>query len=171
MAPKGRHDRNELLNRSVLRPCPFDGAGNSQIAYRLGTPKAIDKNQTGSGLIHPIVKERVIPGQLEGLQTNPNPTEARHSCQRFFAFEIHSIFTPCEFPPSTDSYFSVLQRFNNRSVSGSFERRFLRGKISGMMAVRLSGNTLFWSQRQWHWHVNFAAKSRVLAIPSATRTT
>jgi hypothetical protein len=27
-------------------------------------------NQTGSGLFHSIVKEQVIPGQLEGLRTN-----------------------------------------------------------------------------------------------------
>src|ERR1700691_3105188 len=32
-------------------------------------------NQTGSGMYHPIVKEQVLPGQLEELQTNPHPTE------------------------------------------------------------------------------------------------
>jgi hypothetical protein len=31
-------------------------------------------NQTGSGMYHPIVKEQVLPGQLEELQTNPDCT-------------------------------------------------------------------------------------------------
>ena len=34
------------------------------------------QNQTGSGLFHPIVKEQVLPGQQEGLQTNPDATGA-----------------------------------------------------------------------------------------------
>jgi len=41
--PKFRDDRNELSNRLV-----------------------VSQNQTGSGMYHPIVKEQVIPGQLEG---------------------------------------------------------------------------------------------------------
>ncbi|MGH9699988.1 MAG: hypothetical protein ACRD52_11090, partial [Candidatus Acidiferrales bacterium] len=69
------------------------------------------QNQTGSGLIHPIVKEQVIPGQLEGLQTNPNPTEAPQICQRFSAPQIRSKFTPCEFPvPLNPFFFFILQR-------------------------------------------------------------
>jgi hypothetical protein len=35
-------------------------------------------------LFHPIVKEQIIPGQLEGLQTNPHPTEASVMCQADF---------------------------------------------------------------------------------------
>jgi hypothetical protein len=32
-------------------------------------------------MYHPIVKEQVIPGQLEGLQTNHHSTEAPSKCQ------------------------------------------------------------------------------------------
>jgi hypothetical protein len=32
------------------------------------------RNQTGSGLYHPIVKERILPGRLEGLRTNADST-------------------------------------------------------------------------------------------------
>ena len=35
-----------------------------------------ERNQTGSGMYHPIVKEQVIPGQLEGLQTNRHPIKS-----------------------------------------------------------------------------------------------
>jgi hypothetical protein len=40
-----------------------------------------DRNQTGSGMYHPIVKEQVNPGQLEGLQTNPDTIEPYLKCQ------------------------------------------------------------------------------------------
>ena len=46
------------------------------------------RNQTGSGLFHPIVKEQVLPGQLEGLQTDPHPitrfTPSQAQIQIFF---------------------------------------------------------------------------------------
>jgi hypothetical protein len=32
-------------------------------------------------MYHPIVKEQVNPGQLEGLQTNPDTTERAARCQ------------------------------------------------------------------------------------------
>jgi hypothetical protein len=38
-------------------------------------------NQTGSGMYHPIVKEQVLPGQLEELQTNLHPTETQFQSQ------------------------------------------------------------------------------------------
>jgi hypothetical protein len=53
------HDQNELLNRSI-----FSNGFNS------GTPGTKTKNQTGSGLFHSIVKEQVLPGQLEGRADN-----------------------------------------------------------------------------------------------------
>jgi hypothetical protein len=31
-----------------------------------------EANQTGSGMFHPIVKELELPGQQEGVQTNPD---------------------------------------------------------------------------------------------------
>ncbi|MGC1832142.1 MAG: hypothetical protein WA714_03685, partial [Candidatus Acidiferrales bacterium] len=37
---------------------------------------------------HPIVKEQVNPGQLEGLQTNPDTTERCSKCQAV----IHNLF-------------------------------------------------------------------------------
>jgi len=39
------------------------------------------KNRTGSGLFYPIVKEQELPVQQEGVQTNPNTTDARPTCQ------------------------------------------------------------------------------------------
>jgi hypothetical protein len=39
-------------------------------------------------MYHPIVKEQVIPGLLEGLQTNPNPNETLHSCQPYYAVKF-----------------------------------------------------------------------------------
>jgi len=42
-----------------------------------GTPATETENQTGSGLFHSIVKEQVLPGQLEGRQTISNSTEVR----------------------------------------------------------------------------------------------
>jgi len=36
-------------------------------------------------MYHPIVKEQVLPGQLEGQQTNPDFTGARRDCQHVFA--------------------------------------------------------------------------------------
>ena len=41
------------------------------------------KNRTGSGLFYPIVKEQELPVQQEGVQTNPNTTDATLSCQHF----------------------------------------------------------------------------------------
>jgi hypothetical protein len=55
-----------------------------------------ERNQTGSGLFHPIVKEQIIPGQLEGLQTNPHPTEATTLCQVFFFREKIIFFAPLQ---------------------------------------------------------------------------
>lgn len=40
-----------------------------------------NSGKTGSGMYHPIVKEQVIPGQLEGLQTNPHSRDAPLFCQ------------------------------------------------------------------------------------------
>ncbi|MGB8653548.1 MAG: hypothetical protein WCD23_03440, partial [Candidatus Acidiferrales bacterium] len=34
-------------------------------------------------------KEQIIPGQLEGLQTNPNPTESIDLCQSAFSRKKH----------------------------------------------------------------------------------
>jgi hypothetical protein len=50
-----------------------------------GSLRYAESNQTGSGLFHSIVKEQIIPGQLEGLQTNPHPTESIDSCQSAFS--------------------------------------------------------------------------------------
>jgi hypothetical protein len=52
-------------------------------------------NQTGSGLIHSIVKEQVLPGQLEGLRTNANTTEQDASRQILFS-EIFCRKTSCQ---------------------------------------------------------------------------
>jgi hypothetical protein len=41
------------------------------------------RNQTGSGLYHPIVKERILPGRLEELQTIANCTEISADSQAF----------------------------------------------------------------------------------------
>jgi hypothetical protein len=38
-------------------------------------------NQTGSGMFHQIVKEQVLPGQQEGVQTNANYIEPRPQSQ------------------------------------------------------------------------------------------
>ena len=51
------------------------------MASCFGTPETRDKNQTGSGMYHPIVKERELPGRLEGLQTNPDTTHTPSRCQ------------------------------------------------------------------------------------------
>ena len=39
------------------------------------------RNQTGSGLYHPIVKELVLPGRQEELRTNPDYTRAPRRSQ------------------------------------------------------------------------------------------
>src|SRR5215469_13741999 len=94
-------DENELLNRSVsqihltteaarrsLPPLLPRSCGDSSAAAE----KAATENQTGSGMYHPIVKEQVFPGQLEGLQTNVNYRDWMLLCQG----EIPSIFEiPC----------------------------------------------------------------------------
>src|SRR6202030_1557911 len=46
-----------------------------------------ERNQTGSGMYHPIVKEQVIPGQLEGLQTNRHSTDPPSKCQALIPVE------------------------------------------------------------------------------------
>ena len=46
-----------------------------------------ERNQTGSGMYHPIVKEQVIPGQLEGLQTNRHPIKSSLYCQALIPVE------------------------------------------------------------------------------------
>jgi hypothetical protein len=38
-------------------------------------------------MYHPIVKEQVNPGQLEGLQTNPDITERVAKCQALICCE------------------------------------------------------------------------------------
>ena len=53
-----------------------------------------NRNQTGSGMYHPIVKEQVNPGQLEGLQTNPDTTEQGSKCQAIICCEL---FVVCGF--------------------------------------------------------------------------
>jgi hypothetical protein len=52
---------------------------DSPTAVSLRKPEWI--NQTGSGMYHPIVKELVLPGQQEGVQTNPDSTERFGFCQ------------------------------------------------------------------------------------------
>jgi hypothetical protein len=42
-------------------------------------------NQTGSGMYHPIVKEQVLPGQLEGLQAIRNYSDVPFPCQAISA--------------------------------------------------------------------------------------
>src|SRR5579863_6242490 len=42
------------------------------------------RNQTGSGLIHPIVKEQVLPGRLEEQQTIFNYTNRTMNVKRVF---------------------------------------------------------------------------------------
>jgi hypothetical protein len=54
----------------------FKSLGLSQIKPVHRYTRRTDRNQTGSGLFHPIVKEQVLPGQLAGLKTNPDTTEA-----------------------------------------------------------------------------------------------
>ncbi len=48
---------------------------------KFGIGRNTKTNQTGSGLFHSIVKEQVLPGQLEGLRTNPNLIDADPDCQ------------------------------------------------------------------------------------------
>ena len=63
--PAEAGERNELLNRLVCLKYP------SPRKPGLGTISPLRKAerqnyQTGSGMYHPIVKEQVLPGQLEG---------------------------------------------------------------------------------------------------------
>jgi hypothetical protein len=44
-------------------------------------------------MYHPIVKEQVIPGQLEGLQTNPDTIETASASQH----DTSDIFFACGF--------------------------------------------------------------------------
>jgi hypothetical protein len=39
-------------------------------------------------MYHPIVKEQVLPGQLEELQTNPHPTETHFQSQALILGKI-----------------------------------------------------------------------------------
>jgi hypothetical protein len=45
-------------------------------------------------MYHPIVKEQIIPGQLEGLQTNPDTIETTFASQH----DTSAIFFACGFP-------------------------------------------------------------------------
>jgi hypothetical protein len=86
------HDRNELLNRSVSLKFPCPGTPETRekplpplLRRSSDSSSAIARRQqqkTGSGMYHPIVKEQVIPGQLEGLQTNANYTDSPLLCQQ-----------------------------------------------------------------------------------------
>jgi len=64
-----------------------------------------DRNQTGSGMYHPIVKEQVNPGQLEGLQTNPDTIEPCPKCQAaiqlLFCAKSVEIFAVVDFAGGT----------------------------------------------------------------------
>jgi len=70
--------------KSSPRPRQNRNQGYSQMIRLSLCRQRRTKNQTGSGLFHPIVKEQVIPGQLEGLQTNPNLIDSPLLCQAFF---------------------------------------------------------------------------------------
>jgi hypothetical protein len=49
-------------------------------------------------LFHPIVKEQVLPGQLAGLKTNPDTTEAcpksQAESQIYFSRDLMEVFVP-----------------------------------------------------------------------------
>jgi len=57
------------VNRSVYPQSAEAERGLFSNGLRSSTPGTKAKNQTGSGLIHSIVKEQELPGQLEGQQT------------------------------------------------------------------------------------------------------
>jgi len=89
-----------LLHRSVY-PTPYTGAGLYSNSHSSACAD-VWANQTGSGLYHSIVKEQVLPGQLEGRQTIANSTDATLSCQLIFDatnrnFEFGSRFFPTRF--------------------------------------------------------------------------
>jgi len=71
-----------LLHRSVY-PTPYTEAGLYSNSHSSACADE-QANQTGSGLYHSIVKEQVLPGQLEGRQTIANSTDATLSCQQIF---------------------------------------------------------------------------------------
>jgi hypothetical protein len=91
------HDRNELLNRSVSLKFPCPGTPETRekplpplLRRSSDSSSAVARRQqqkTGSGMYHPIVKEQVIPGQLEGLQTNRHPNKAPSHCQALMPVE------------------------------------------------------------------------------------
>jgi hypothetical protein len=96
-----------------------------------------DRNQTGSGMYHPIVKEQVNPGQLEGLQTNPESTEACLMCQAVIQLLFHAksveIFAAVDFAGGTlfaDAQTNYASR-NARilRVTTSKKRRLERGAV------------------------------------------
>ena len=69
-------------------------------------------------MYHPIVKEQVIPGQLEGLQTNRHSTEAPSKCQALMSVENSAI---CEFlvTPVAQAILPLLDGPSRRSRESS----------------------------------------------------
>jgi len=66
----GSHDRERTVKSLGFLNSPPPGY----------TPKG-GRNQTGSGLYHPIVKELVLPGRQEELRTNHDYTRAPYRSQ------------------------------------------------------------------------------------------
>jgi len=64
------------------------------------------ENQTGSGLFHSIVKEQVIPGQLEGLRTNKYSIQSSPNVNSSFEEKIKTR-SLCGFPRLAQTLLSV----------------------------------------------------------------
>ena len=125
-----RSDRNELLNRLVIsqipRPVPKVREGFGSISlFRCAEPQ---NSQTGSGMYHPIVKEQVLPGQLEGQQTNADNSEARAPSQRFFYLIVRRLGS---------------ENCDQRSVTGgSLEQKCPRARSESHYIAELTKPTL-----------------------------
>ena len=88
-------------------------------------PDQEPRNQTGSGLFHSIVKEQVLPGQLEGQQTIANSTRPPGNVKRnihaqngFSLMRSESIV-----PPGLASFRPALPALRYASCRASYGRR------------------------------------------------
>jgi hypothetical protein len=84
-------------------------------------------------MYHPIVKEQVLPGQLEELQTNPHPTETQFQSQA----EIKEIKTRRAAPKNLRQIFDALANFARKFAGkvGILNLEMVQSSRLGMVGV------------------------------------
>jgi hypothetical protein len=82
-------------------------------------------------MYHPIVKEQVLPGQLEELQTNPHPTETQFQSQA----EIKEIKTRRAVRKKSSTLLQISQGNLQEIMVGILNLEMVQSSRLGMVGV------------------------------------